>query len=91
MLKRCKKEFRHYTKLFFLFSRIRDIVINLDLAPTFLDIAGVKVPDHMDGKSILPVLNDAIELVKNGKHNDGEIQRQKSWRDTFLLERGYVF
>ncbi len=34
----------------------KDIVSNLDMAETFLDIAGVDVPEDMQGKSIVPVL-----------------------------------
>ncbi|MCL2743655.1 MAG: sulfatase [Planctomycetaceae bacterium] len=33
-----------------------DIVSNLDFAETFLDIAGVKIPDDMQGRSFLPIL-----------------------------------
>ncbi len=33
-----------------------DIVSNLDFAETFLDIAGVEVPENMQGASLLPVL-----------------------------------
>jgi len=47
-------------------------VLNIDLAPTFLDIAGVEVPDHMDGKSILNTFKSP-----NANH-----------RDSFLIERG---
>ena len=32
------------------------IVSNLDFAPTFLDVAGVQVPSHMQGRSLGPLL-----------------------------------
>ncbi len=33
-----------------------DIVSNLDFAETFLDLAGVEIPDNMQGRSLVPVL-----------------------------------
>ncbi|CAG9766023.1 unnamed protein product [Ceutorhynchus assimilis] len=50
-----------------------EIVLNIDLAPTFLDIAGIKAPTQMDGRSILPA------IFGNGK-------RKLKWPDTFLIE-----
>ncbi len=44
---------------------IREMVQNIDYAPTFLDIAGVPVPEDMHGVSLLPLLE--------GKH-------PKNWR-----------
>jgi arylsulfatase A-like enzyme len=34
----------------------RDMALNVDFAPTFLDLAGVKAPGDMQGRSFLPVL-----------------------------------
>ncbi len=35
---------------------VRDeMVLDTDLAPTFLDLAGVPIPAHMQGKSVLPL------------------------------------
>ncbi len=34
----------------------RDMILNVDFAPTFLDAAGVKAPEDMQGRSFLPVL-----------------------------------
>jgi len=37
----------------------QDLVSNLDLAETFLQVAGVKVPDRMQGRSLVPILSGA--------------------------------
>ncbi len=35
---------------------VRDeMILDIDLAPTFLDLAGLPIPAHMEGKSILPL------------------------------------
>ena len=43
-----------------------DMVLNLDFAPTFIDYAGVPVPEEIQGKSLRPLLEN--------KHNT-------EWRD----------
>jgi arylsulfatase A-like enzyme len=35
----------------------KDFAVNIDFAPTFLDYAGVKIPDDIDGESLRPTLN----------------------------------
>jgi arylsulfatase A-like enzyme len=35
------------------------MVLDTDLAPTFLDLAGVPIPEHMQGKSVLPLAKAA--------------------------------
>lgn len=38
---------------------IRDeMILDIDMAPTFLDIAGIPVPSQMEGKSILPLAHE---------------------------------
>ncbi|CAL4162359.1 unnamed protein product, partial [Meganyctiphanes norvegica] len=58
-------------------SLLGNIALNVDLAPTFLDIAGVKAPPHMDGRSLLP-------LLKNTGHQHPQ---HIPWRHSFLVER----
>ncbi|XP_038115687.1 extracellular sulfatase SULF-1 homolog isoform X2 [Culex quinquefasciatus] len=55
-------------------SVVDEIVLNVDLAPTFLDIGGVAPPPHMDGRSFLP-------LILNRHRNAVD-----KWPDTFLIE-----
>ncbi|GLG99867.1 Extracellular sulfatase SULF-1 homolog, partial [Gryllus bimaculatus] len=58
---------------------VDDIVLNLDLAPTFLDMAGVETPSHMDGRSFL-------QLLHRNKHGTNGRRNKLKWPDTFLIE-----
>lgn len=45
---------------------VRDeMVLDTDLAPTFLDLAGIPAPTHMQGKSLLPLAQAAIPSFRN--------------------------
>ncbi len=37
-------------------TRVDELVSNIDWAPTILDVAGVKIPDEIQGRSFLPLL-----------------------------------
>ncbi|XP_046837755.1 extracellular sulfatase SULF-1 homolog isoform X2 [Vespa crabro] len=57
-------------------SVVDDIVLNIDLAPTFLDIAGVETPPQMDGRSF------KMLFLNNKRGRRPKIK----WPDTFLIE-----
>ena len=38
------------------------MIVNIDFAPTFLDLAGVKPPEYMDGQTMTPVLHASQPL-----------------------------
>ena len=50
---------------------ISEIALNLDLAPTILDIAGISIPDNMQGYSLLP-------FIRN--------ENPENWRDYFFYQ-----
>lgn len=45
---------RHITKG----ARTREMVLNIDLSPTILDLAGIRIPKHIKGQSLLPLLEN---------------------------------
>ena len=51
-------------------SAVNKIALNLDLAPTILDIAGLEIPESMQGESLLPFVTGQIPTT---------------WRDSFLF------
>ncbi len=51
-------------------SVIEELIQNIDIAPTILDVAGLETPDRMDGKSFLPILQG----------------KKISWRDSAFYE-----
>lgn len=53
---------------------VTEMTANIDFAPTVADIAGVNVPEFVDGRSFLPFLR-------------GE---EAPWRDGLLIEFGYI-
>ena len=59
-----------YPKLIKPGTTIDPMILNLDIAPTLLDLAGVKIPEATQGRSFLPLLQG----------------KQVPWRDAFLIE-----
>ncbi len=58
---------------------VHEMVANIDIAPSIIDLAGIQVPEHMDGKSFRPLLEG----------------RNVNWREELLYEyyweRNYPF
>lgn len=50
--------------------KISEMALNIDLAPTFLDLGGAPIPREMEGRSLVPILQG----------------RPVRWRDAFLGE-----
>lgn len=51
-------------------TKISEMVQNIDIAPTILELAGIKKPDHMQGESFVPLLEG----------------KQIPWRDKVFYE-----
>ena len=55
-------------------NRANHLLAHIDLTPTILELASVKVPEYMDGKSFLPLLHDPEEYD------------ERSWQTAVMLE-----
>ena len=60
-----------YPKLIKMDSEINELCLNIDLAPTILDLAGIDKPEYMQGESML-------DLISNKK--------DRNWRKSILFE-----
>ncbi|VBB28640.1 unnamed protein product [Acanthocheilonema viteae] len=65
---------------------IREPVMNVDIAPTILDIAGIAVPRHMDGRSLVQLMRQYDKQKRKTKKEAEKTEFR--WRDTVLIERG---
>ncbi len=54
-------------------SRRRELVLNIDVAPTLLDLCGERIPEDMAGRSWKPILQAEARPVEN-------------WREDFMFE-----
>lgn len=53
-------------------TKITEQALNIDLAPTILELAGVETPSYMQGESMLRLFDNEVE--------------DKNWRDGFMFE-----
>ncbi|MCA9085536.1 MAG: hypothetical protein KDA81_15860, partial [Planctomycetaceae bacterium] len=68
--------------------RCDELVLNIDIAPTVLDIAGLPVPERMQGRSLVPLLNlKAEDLPTRHVQPDSRVsQNSQPWREVFVYE-----
>ena len=59
-----------YPKLIKRNSTLDQLVLNIDVAPTILEVAGVAIPSSVQGRSLLPLFKDS----------------KPPWRESFLTE-----
>ena len=75
-------------------KRRRELVVNIDFAPTMLDVAGVNIPDSMQGKSFLGLLGGEQQKWRNSTFHENNftshflpaLSNAGSWRQK-VLER----
>jgi arylsulfatase A-like enzyme len=56
---------------------LEHLTLNIDFAPTFAELAGVAIPDFVDGRSLAPLLRRRAPSAED-------------WRKGFLLEHGFL-
>ena len=70
LLARCPELIKPHTK-------IKQMVLNVDIAPTLLELAGIKTPSQMQGNSFLPLLEGKSPAWRN------QVFYEYYWEDPF--------
>jgi N-acetylglucosamine-6-sulfatase len=60
-----------YPKMIKANTKIKEQCLNIDIAPTILNLAGIEQPDYMQGESMVNLLTG---------------EKEKNWRDAILFE-----
>lgn len=74
-----------YPKLIKAGSVCNDMVMNIDYAPTFLELAGVQIPDDIQGESLVPVLKGKTP----SDWRNAVYYRYYDFPDAHMVERHY--
>ena len=53
---------------------VDEMALNIDIAPTIIDLAGLEIPARMQGKSLIPLITNP----------------QEDWRDEFYYEHAFI-
>jgi arylsulfatase A-like enzyme len=59
-------------------TRVTSLVSNIDIAPTFIDIAGLPANPEQDGSSLLPLLTTA-------ENSPERIAAEATWRTSLMI------
>ncbi|XP_071854810.1 extracellular sulfatase Sulf-2-like isoform X2 [Apostichopus japonicus] len=66
---------------------VPNIVLNIDIATTLLDIAGAEIPSYMDGVSLLKLFLPRSNYRVHHKSKRWKYKGDEEWRDSFMVER----
>jgi arylsulfatase A-like enzyme len=83
-----------YPKLVKAGSNPPQLALNIDIAPTLLELGGVKIPSSVEGKSLLPVLKDpGAQLRKYAfmeYFKEETFPRQPTWQAVRTADWKYI-
>jgi len=71
-------------------TRLDNLALNIDIAPTILELAGIPIPSEMDGTSLFPLLSGRHALAREDffmEHVGVIYVENNIWRPLILFRR----